>query len=67
MAKLNHFLAVPACFHMPFRWPFGPPLPGAPPCIRHRPFGVAGDWQGVPRRVLAKQRRAWRKLAGSRD
>ena len=25
----------------------------APPCIRHRPFCIAGDWQGVPRRVLA--------------
>jgi hypothetical protein len=39
------------CFHMPFRLPLGPPLPGAPPFIRHLPFGVAGDWQGVPRRV----------------
>jgi hypothetical protein len=44
------------CFHMPFRLPLGPPLPGAPPCIRHLPFGVAGDWQGVPRCVLAKHR-----------
>jgi hypothetical protein len=27
--------------------PFG--APGAlPPCIRQRPFGIAGDWQGVP-------------------
>ena len=27
-----------------------------PPCIRQRPFVIAGDWQGVPARVRARQR-----------
>ena len=27
-----------------------------PPCIRQRAFGIAGDRQGVPARVLAPQR-----------
>lgn len=30
----------------------------APPCIRHRPFGIAGARHGVPDRVLAPQRGA---------
>src|SRR5208282_24075 len=31
--------------------------PGAlPPCIRQRPFAIAGDWHGVPARVRARQR-----------
>jgi len=25
----------------------------APPCIRHRPFGMAGLWHGIPFRVFA--------------
>ena len=29
----------------------------APPCIRHLPFAIAGDRHGLPRRVLAPQRR----------
>jgi len=37
-----------------FLLPFG--APGAlPPCIRQRPFRIAGDWQGVPARVRARQ------------
>jgi hypothetical protein len=54
------------CFHWPLRSPLGAPLLGAPPCIRHLPRGVAGGWHGIPRRVLAKQRGAWRKGDGSR-
>jgi hypothetical protein len=27
-----------------------------PPCIRHMPFAVAGDWHRLPLRVLAPQR-----------
>src|SRR5450432_1170637 len=34
----------------------GPVL--APPCMRHLPFGMAGDWHGVALRVLAPQRGA---------
>jgi hypothetical protein len=30
-----------------FLLPFGAPGDG-PPCIRQRPFGIAGDWQGFP-------------------
>lgn len=33
---------------------FGPVL--APPCIRHLPFGIAGDWHGLPPRVRVPQR-----------
>ena len=29
-----------------------------PPCILHLPIGIAGDWQGVPSRVRARQRGA---------
>jgi hypothetical protein len=32
--------------------PSGAPGDG-PPCIRQRPFGIAGDRQGVPLRVFA--------------
>ena len=32
----------------------GPVL--VPPCIRHRPLVIAGDWHGVPVRVCAPQR-----------
>ena len=39
-----------------FRLPFGAPGDG-PPCIRQRPFFIAGDWHGVPRRVRARHRR----------
>ena len=38
---------------MPLRGPLGAPVPAAPPCRRHRPCRVAGDWQSVCRRVLA--------------
>src|SRR5688500_8988501 len=46
---------------MPLARPSGAPLPFAPPCMRQRrrPF-TAGDWQGVPVRVLAPHRSAWR-------
>ena len=27
-------------------------------CIRQRPFGIAGDWHGLPRRVSARHRGA---------
>jgi hypothetical protein len=50
----------------PVALPFGAPLPAAPPCIRQRVLpATAGDWQGVPRLVRARQRGAWRKLDGS--
>src|SRR3954469_6614189 len=42
--------------------------PGAlPPCIRQRPFAIAGDWHGVPARVRAWQRglRGMGNLAGN--
>ena len=42
-----------------FLFPFGGPG-DLPPCSLHRPFGIAGDWQGFP--VLlerARHRRAW--------
>src|SRR6476659_799243 len=42
------------CFSA-FLFPFGAPGEG-PPCIRQRPFGIAGDWQGLPLRVFAPQR-----------
>ena|ERR1035438_1349944 len=35
---------------------WGPVL--APPCIRHRPLCIAGDWHGVARRVIALHRGA---------
>jgi hypothetical protein len=35
--------------------PFGGPG-DIPPCIRQRPFGVAGDWQQLPRLVFAPHR-----------
>jgi hypothetical protein len=35
--------------------PFGAPGE-APPCIRQRPFIIAGDWHGVPALVRARQR-----------
>src|SRR5215470_4815656 len=38
-----------------FLFPFGAPGDG-PPCIRQRPFGIAGDRQGLPLRVFAPQR-----------
>ena len=41
-----------------FWFPFGAPEPLAPPCMRQRRFPLtAGDAHGVPRRVLAPQRR----------
>jgi hypothetical protein len=39
-----------------FLFPFGAPGDG-PPCIRQRPFGIAGDWHGLSLRVFAPQRR----------
>src|SRR5205807_10356552 len=51
----------------PLRFPFGAPLPAAPPCIRQRVLpATAGDWHGVPRLVRARQRGARRKRDGSR-
>jgi len=38
-----------------FLLPFGGPG-DRPPCIRQRPFGIAGDWQGFPLLVRAPQR-----------
>ena len=39
----------------------------SPPCMRQRFLPVAAAfWQGVPARVRAKQRGAWRKGKGSR-
>jgi hypothetical protein len=35
-----------------------------PPCIRQRPFGIAGDWHGDPRRVFAPHRGALEKSPG---
>src|SRR5258708_3655990 len=31
-----------------------------PPCIRHLPFDIAGDWHGLPFRVWAWHRGLWR-------
>jgi hypothetical protein len=38
-----------------FRLPFGAPDAG-PPCIRHLPFAIAGDWRGFLLRVRDSQR-----------
>jgi hypothetical protein len=38
-----------------FLFPFGAPG-DLPPCIRHGPFGIAGDWHGLPLRVRAPHR-----------
>src|SRR6516165_12439216 len=35
--------------------PFGAPG-DLPPCSRHRPFGIAGDWHWLPLVVLAPHR-----------
>src|SRR5262249_13832929 len=51
-----HTLLRP-CFKA-FWLPFGAPGDG-PPCIRQRPFFIAGDWHGLPRRVRARHRSAW--------
>jgi hypothetical protein len=56
------------CFHRALRdrsspsGVLGPVL--SPPCIRQRPLGIAGPLQGVPRRVLAPHRLAFRKSPG---
>jgi hypothetical protein len=43
------------CRKLPFAEPFG--APGElPPCIRHLPFGIAGERHGLPVLVLAPQR-----------
>jgi hypothetical protein len=42
------------CFSA-FLFPFGAPGDG-PPCIRQRPFRIAGDWHRPPLRVFAPQR-----------
>ena len=40
------------------RLPLGAPEPLAPPCMRQRALpAMAGDWQGLPERVRAPQRR----------
>src|SRR5208282_508636 len=44
------------CFRA-FRLPRGAPGDN-PPCILQRPFGIAGDRQGLPLRVLAPHRGA---------
>src|SRR6202040_1911385 len=55
------------CRQFPLRFPFGAPLPAAPPCIRQRVLpATAGDWHGVPLLVCARQRGARRKRDGSR-
>ena len=41
-----------------FLFPFGAPG-DFPPCIRHRPFFIAGDWHKLPRLVRALHRDAW--------
>ena len=41
---------------------FGPVL--NPPWSRHRPFGIAGHWQSVPRRFFAPHRAALVKSPG---
>jgi hypothetical protein len=46
------------CRYCPFRSPGGAPLPGAPPCRRHRPLLVAGHRQGFPLLVRAPHRGA---------
>ena len=46
---------VAAVLEEAFLLPFGAPG-DAPPCIRQRPFAIAGDWHGVPLRVRAPQR-----------
>ena len=43
------------CLYMPLRLPFGAPG-DAPPCIRQRPFGIAGARHGAALRVFAPQR-----------
>lgn len=43
------------CLNMPLRSPFGAPG-DAPPCMRQRPFGIAGARHGVALRVFAPQR-----------
>jgi hypothetical protein len=37
-----------------FPFPLGGPV-DVPPCIRQRPFFIAGDWHGAPRRVRLNQ------------
>jgi len=34
-------------------FPFGAPS-DAPPCVRQRPFGIAGDRHGLPRKALSR-------------
>src|SRR5215475_589497 len=41
-----------------FLLPFGAPGDSSP-CIRQRPFFIAGDWHWLPRRVRARHRGAW--------
>jgi len=60
--------AYAPCFRRPRRLAsrpsavLGPVL--LPPCIRHRPLRIAGDWHGVAFRVRAPQRRAFVKSPG---
>jgi hypothetical protein len=52
-----HILCVPKTYlNLAFWFAFGAPSDG-PPCILQRPFGIAGDWQGFPLRVLAPRGR----------
>ena len=41
-----------------FLLPLGAPG-DLPPCMRHLPFGIAGDWHGLPFLVRAPQRGLW--------
>jgi hypothetical protein len=54
-------MAIASAVYQPclraFLFPFGTPG-DFPPCIRHRPFFIAGDWHKLPRLVLAWQRDA---------
>ena len=50
---------VAPCFQA-FLFPFGAPG-DVPPCIRHRPFFIAGDWHSVPRRVRGSECRGYRR------
>src|SRR5256885_16760113 len=59
MAETFLLFAIAAAVKRPvfraFRLFLGAPGDG-PPCIRHLPFAIAGDWHGFPLRVRAPQR-----------
>jgi hypothetical protein len=62
--EINPSVVVCPCFSA-FRLPKGAPG-DAPPCIRQRPFSIAGDWHAPPARRLAPHlaaaAKAWRPL-----